>query len=90
MNDNDANQPASAPAAPFVAQVQAELERLAAEYPAFRFSTRAGWDRERVRWVAERIRAADTGVHTVITTDLGELRAALGDHPRRQVRALAG
>jgi hypothetical protein len=28
--------------------------------------------------VAERIRGMDEGLHTVITTDLSELRAALG------------
>lgn len=55
-----------------------ELQRLAAEYPAFRFRTQHGWDRSRLRWVAERIRGLDEGLHTAITTDLAELRAALG------------
>jgi hypothetical protein len=55
-----------------------ELARLAAAYPAFRFRTQRGWDRTRLRWVAERIRGLDEGLHTAITTDLGELRAALG------------
>lgn len=80
MNDHDAKLPVTAPAAPFMAQVQAELDRLAADYPEFRFSIRAGWDHDRVRWVAERTRGLDPGVHTVVTTDLDELRAALDSH----------
>ena len=31
----------------------------------------------RMRWVAERISGLDAGLHTVITTDLDELRAVL-------------
>lgn len=56
---------------------ECELYRLAADYPAFRFRTQQGWDRTRLRWVAERIRGIDGGLHTVITTDLSELRTAL-------------
>jgi hypothetical protein len=55
------------------------LQRLAADYPAFRFRIQQGWDRTRLRWVAERIRGLDEGLHTAITTDLAELRAALGN-----------
>ncbi len=58
-------------------QIAQELNRLAADYPAFRFRTQRGWDRTRLRWVAERVRGLDMGVHTMITTDLRELRAAL-------------
>jgi|ERR1022692_757182 hypothetical protein len=61
-----------------------ELQRLATEYPAFRFRTQQGWDRTRLRWVAERIRDMDEGLHTAITTDLADLRAAL---PRRREAA---
>lgn len=42
-----------------------------------RFRTQRGWDHQRLRWVAERIDGMDAGLHTVITTDLDELRAAL-------------
>jgi len=61
-----------------------ELARLAADYPAFRFRTQHGWDRIGLRWVAERIRGLDEGLHTAITTDRSELRAALGTPPDGQ------
>ena len=65
--------------------VYRELERLAENYPAFRFRTQGGWDHRKVRWVAERIRGTDEGLHTVITTDLCELHSALdGDCSRDQ------
>lgn len=57
--------------------VRRELERLAREYPAFRFTTLDGRGHREPRWVAERIRGLDPGLHTVITADLGELRASL-------------
>jgi len=58
------------------------LSLLTALYPAFRFR------RERLgprgpRWVAVRRNGRDPGVHTVITSDLGELRAALDQEARR-------
>ena len=53
------------------------LGALSAEFPAFRFRCeRAGWHRE-CRWVAERINGLAPGLHTLITEDLSELRAAL-------------
>ena len=61
--------------------VYGELRRLAADFPAFRFRIQGGWDRRRMRWVAERVRGLDAGLHTVITTDLAELRAALDAAP---------
>jgi hypothetical protein len=77
MHDNDA--PCGTPALDTsdAYAVHAELGRLAAAYPAFRFRTQAGWDRKSIRWVAERIRGLDPGLHTVITADLSELIAAL-------------
>ena len=77
MNDHDAYPRVTPPDAPCGETVQAELRRLAAGYPAFRFRTQQGWDRGRLRWVAERIQGTDAGLHTVITTDLAELHAAL-------------
>ena len=79
MNDHDAYPRVTAPDAPGAEAVQTELRRLAAAYPAFRFRTQGGWDHRQVRWVAERIRGIDPGLHTVITTDLAELRAALAE-----------
>ena len=66
-----------APEVPDALDVPAELRRLAADYPTFRFRTQRGWDRTRLRWVAERVHGLDAGVHTVITTELSELRATL-------------
>ena len=66
-----------APEVPDALDVHGELRRLAGDYPAFRFRTQAGHDRMRMRWVAERISGLDAGLHTVITTDLDELRAVL-------------
>ena len=66
--------------------VQAELRRLAADYPAFRFRTQTGYDRKRMRWVAERVQGLDAGLHTVITTDLAELRAVLGRRASRHLQ----
>jgi hypothetical protein len=52
------------------------LRRLAAAYPAFRFSRELfGW--KGVRWVAERKDRMASGVGVVITADLAELHAAL-------------
>ena len=53
-----------------------ELGRLAAAYPAFRFS-REHVGRHGQCWVAERRDRMAHGVHTVITADIAELRAAL-------------
>ena len=68
---------APAPEVPDALDVCGELRRLAADFPAFRFRIQGGWDRKRTRWAAERVRGMDAGLHTVITTDLDELRAAL-------------
>ncbi|HUJ07318.1 MAG TPA: hypothetical protein VLX31_14510 [Streptosporangiaceae bacterium] len=57
--------------------VSAELDRLAASYPAFRFRTQASRDRRRMLWVAERINGLTPGLHTAITSDLAELQTAL-------------
>jgi len=54
-----------------------ELRALAVSYPAFRFR-RETVGRRGGRWIAERRDHLGYGVHTVITADLGELRAALG------------
>jgi hypothetical protein len=49
---------------------------LIACYPQFRFCrTRIG--HRGLRWVAERIDGTRPGLHTMITADLSELRAAL-------------
>lgn len=82
MTDHDAHRLETTAAAPGASQVQAELARLAAEYPAFRFRAEAGWLGDRLRWIAERIRGLEPGVHTVITADLGELRTELDDEGR--------
>lgn len=54
------------------------LGRLAAAYPAFRFSyeTYAG-HKSAARWVAERREGTASGLRVVITDDLMELYAAL-------------
>ena len=83
---NDGAPPRQRALAPEVSDtldVPGGLRRLAADYPAFRFRTRPGHDRTRLRWVAERIRGMDAGLHTVITTDFDELRAALDADARR-------
>jgi hypothetical protein len=49
---------------------------LIACYPQFRFG-RARIGHRGLRWVAERIDGTRPGLHTMITADLGELRAAL-------------
>jgi hypothetical protein len=53
-----------------------ELDDLKAAFPAFRFSHRPV-GRHGSCWVAERKNGLDPGVHTLITSDLSELRAAL-------------
>lgn len=60
-----------------------ELDRLAAAYPAFRFS-RENVGRHGPCWVAERLDRLGHGVHTVITADLKELRGALGNRSANQ------
>lgn len=53
-----------------------DLGALIACYPQFRFCrTRIG--HRGIRWVAERANGLEPGLHTMITADLGELRAAL-------------
>lgn len=54
-----------------------EIDRLAAAYPAFRFS-RENVGRHGACWVAERLDRTGYGIRTVITADIAELRAALG------------
>ncbi len=56
--------------------VAAELDRLTVAYPAFRFRSQL-IGRHGVRWVAERKNGLHPGLHTAITADLVELRAAL-------------
>jgi len=69
------------------AEIARELNRLAAAHPAFRFGTQRGWDRTRLRWVAERINGLNPGLHIVITADLTELHAALAaDAAQRELR----
>jgi hypothetical protein len=53
-----------------------ELDCLTAAFPAFRFSYRAV-GRHGTCWVAERKDGLSPGLHTLITSDLAELRAAL-------------
>ncbi len=55
-----------------------ELNRLASAYPAFWFS-REAIGRRGARWVARRKDGLRPGLHTVITADLAELRAALAN-----------
>ena len=56
-----------------------ELDRLAAAYPAFWFARQPG-GRHGICWVAQRKAGLHPGLHTVITADLAELRAALGTY----------
>jgi hypothetical protein len=60
----------------------ADLGVLIARYPQFRFC-RARVGRRGLRWVAERIDGAQPGLHTMITADLRELRAALAQDRTR-------
>ncbi len=53
------------------------LQQARSRLPGLPFRIQRGWDRTRLCWVAERVRGLDVGVHTVITTDVHELRAAL-------------
>ncbi len=62
--------------------IAAALGVLIAKYPAFRFShAPVGW--RGARWIAERVRVRDPGLHTIITADLGELMDALALDRRR-------
>jgi hypothetical protein len=64
----------------------AALGILIAKYPAFRFF-HAPIGRRSARWIAERIKGSDPGLHTVITDDLGELMDALAqDRGRHGLR----
>lgn len=54
----------------------AELDMLAAAYPAFKFSLQ-GYGRHGVCCIAVRKNGADAGLHTCITQNLNELHAAL-------------
>jgi len=58
-----------------------ELDRLTAAYPAFRFRCETV-GRHGTRWIAERKIGLHPGLHTVITADLAELRAALAGQER--------
>jgi len=58
-----------------------ELDRLTAAYPAFRFRCQM-IGRHGTRWIAERKVGLHPGLHTVITADLAELRAALASQER--------
>ena len=71
---------ASAQIAPGDLGAADEIDRLTAAYPAFRFS-REHIGRHGACWVAERRRRRSTGLHTVITSDLGELLAAISAPP---------
>jgi hypothetical protein len=62
-----------------------DLGVLIACYPQFRFC-RARVGRRGLRWVAERIDGSKPGLHTMITADLGELRAALTQDRGRHER----
>jgi len=55
-----------------------ELDRLASAYPAFWFG-REAIGRHGTCWVARRRDGLRPGLHTVITADLAELRAALAN-----------
>lgn len=54
----------------------AEIDRLTAAYPVFRFRCQM-IGHHGTRWVAERRNGLHPGLHTVITDDLAELHAAL-------------
>jgi hypothetical protein len=69
---------AAASAAQEMVTTASELDRLAAAYPAFRFS-RENVGRHGACWVAERLNRLGYGVRTVITADIAELDAALSD-----------
>ncbi len=61
------------------------LGSLHARYPAFRFRVaEVGW--LGCRWIAERIKGLDPGLHTMITADLAELRDALDQDEARHAR----
>jgi hypothetical protein len=55
-----------------------DLASLEADFPHYRFWRESG--RNRTRYVA-RTRFGGIHPHTVVTSDLAELRAALGDGP---------
>jgi len=78
VTDHGARACPSAPAqiSPGSLNAADELGRLAAAYPAFRFRSQT-IGRHGARWVAERKNGLHTGLHTIITADLTELRAAL-------------
>lgn len=66
-------------------EAASELGRLRADYPQFTFSWEGfGW--HGTCWVAQRTNRMGQGVHTVITTDVSELRSAL-DSDDTQPRA---
>jgi hypothetical protein len=58
-----------------------ELDRLASMYPAFRFTLEV-IGRHGSCWVARRKSGMRPGPHTVITSDLAELHAALASPDR--------
>jgi len=67
---------ASAPITPDAPAAADEISRLTVAYPAFRFGCQMV-GRHGSCWVAERKNGLHPGLHTVITSDLGELHAAL-------------
>jgi len=78
MSDHCAQTCSGAPAqiTPGSPDAADEIDRLTAAYPAFRFRCQTV-GRHGTRWVAERKIGLHPGLHTVITDDLAELRAAL-------------
>lgn len=54
------------------------LAALHGDYPAFRFSSEA-WPGRRRRYTAQRT-DGQSGLHTIVTADLAELRQALTTH----------
>jgi hypothetical protein len=79
MTDHDAQPRSYTPTPPpriSLLNAQDELGLLAAQYPQFRFRREnIGW--RGPGWIAERLNGLDPGLHTAITSDIEELRAAL-------------
>jgi hypothetical protein len=64
-------------------QIGSALRALAAGYPEFRFFREPrGWHPQ-FRWIAERVKGAEPGLHTVITADFSELQTALAQDRER-------
>ena len=66
-------------------QIGSALRALAAGYPGFRFFREPrGWHRQH-RWIAERVKGAEPGLHTVITADFQRTAQGINAGPRARL-----